>query len=373
MKASLKLLTIKGISVYVHFTFLFFVVWVLVVYIASGMLWQQLLWSMVFLASIFACVVIHEYGHAFVAAWFGINAKKITLYPIGGIASIEKLPENPRQELLISGAGPVVSFVLASVLLLFAPQHFSWTGFEDYSGGLNQGNILYMLGWTNIFLALFNLIPAFPMDGGRILRALLALKFNYIKATSIAAGIGKVIAVLILITGVLSMNLIVALIGVFIILFAHAEESYLQIRMLVKGIKLKDVLMFDYDRLDADISVNEAAGILESNHSKYFIVMNEGTPVGTLNRMEVMKAVSEQSYNKKISELMKQGIEHLEGEMLVEDVLNTFSENEEKIYPVFDRQNFLGVVNFQHIIEYLLIHKAASKEYIKTKSLAELV
>jgi len=373
MKTSLKLVTIKGISVYLHFTFLFFVVWLLVVYLASGMQWQQLIWSMVFTVSVFACVVVHEYGHAFVAALFGINAKRITLYPIGGIASIEKLPENPRQELLISGAGPIVSFVLAALLLLFAPQHFSWKGFEEYSGELNKGNILFMLGWTNIFLAVFNLIPAFPMDGGRILRALLALKFNYIKATSIAAGVGKVIAFIIIIVGVLTMNFIVALIGVFIILFARAEESYLQIKTLVRGIQLKDVVMYDYDSMDAGITVNEAANILENNHSKYFLVMVEGSPVGTLNRMEVMKAVSEQSYDKKISELMKQDIDHLEAEMQVEDVLNTFSENEEKIYPVFDRKNFLGVVNFQHIIEYLLIHKAASKEYIKTKSLAELV
>jgi Zn-dependent protease len=176
MKSSLKLITIKGISVYLHFTFLIFVVWMLAVYIASGMQWQQLLWSVIFLLSIFACVVLHEYGHAFVAAWFGINAKRITIYPIGGIASIEKLPESPKQELLISAAGPFVSFVLGSVLLLFAPQAFSLESLRGYNGVITQNSFLYALGWINIALAVFNLIPAFPMDGGRILRALLAFK-----------------------------------------------------------------------------------------------------------------------------------------------------------------------------------------------------
>jgi Zn-dependent protease/predicted transcriptional regulator len=373
MKGSLKLITLKGISVYLHFTFLIFVVWMLFLYIASGMHWQHLLWALIFLLSIFGCVVLHEYGHAFVASWFGINAKKITIYPIGGIASIEKLPENPKQELLISAAGPFVSFVLASLLILFSPQSFSWQDIKQYGGVINQDNFLYMLGWVNIALAVFNLIPAFPMDGGRILRALLAFRFNYIKATVIAASIGKFIAVFIILVALLTMNFILALTGVFIVLFAGAEESYLRIRTLVKDIRLSEVLMYDYKSIDAGLTVNEAANILANQHNKYFIVMDNGLPVGTLNRLEVMKAVSEQQYERNISELMKENIEYFDGNMLVSEVIDKLSGNEERIYPVFDKERFLGVVSFEHIIEYLLIHKAASKDYIKTKSLAELV
>jgi Zn-dependent protease len=373
MKTSAKLVTIKGISFYVHFTFLIFIAWLLVLYIMSGMQWEQLLWSLVFIISLFTCVMLHEYGHALTAAQFGISAKKITLYPIGGIASIEKLPENPRQELLISMAGPAVSFVIGGVLLLFAPQHFTWHSLREYTGVLSSSNFLYTLGVVNIVLAVFNLIPAFPMDGGRIFRALLAFKYNYLKATVIAASVGRAIAILIVIAGIISLNLLMSVIGIFIILFAQAEESYLQIKMLVKNIHLNDVLMYDYDSIDAGLNMIEAANILSNNHSKYFIVVDKGMPVGVLNRMAVMKVVADQEFDTKVGELMKETPEHFEGAMLVEDVLDKFAVNDERIFPVFDKEKFIGVVNFQHIIEYLLIHKSATREFVKTRSLAGLV
>lgn len=373
MKSSIKLISIKDITVYLHFTFLLFVVWLVVLYIISGMQSTQLFWSVLFLLALFTCIVVHEYGHALVAARFGINAKKITLYPIGGIASIEKLPENPKQELWISIAGPVVSFCLAGLFFLFAPQPFTMQTFRTFKGVLDANNFLFTLGVANLLLAIFNLIPAFPMDGGRILRALLAFRFNYIKATAIAASIGRVIAIFIIISGLLSLNLLLAVIGGFILLFAQAEESYLQIKTLVSGIKLKEVLMYDFDSIDAQFDINEAANIIQNKHSKYFIVTDHGVPIGTLNRIAVMKAVAEQDYDKKVGDLINEDIEHLEGDMLVQDMLDKFSGNEDKPYPVFEHERFLGVVSFQHIIEYLLIHNAASKDYTKTKSLAGLV
>lgn len=373
MKGSVKLVTIKGISVYLHFTLLFLIVWLLFLYWASSMEWQQLLWSFVFLAAVFASIIAHEYGHAFVAAWFGIRAKKITIYPIGGIASIEKLPENPKQELLISGAGPGVSFVLAAVLLLFAPQPFSWQGFQDYTAELDQTNILYTLGWVNIALAVFNLIPAFPMDGGRMLRALLAFRFNYLRATGIAATIGRAIAALMIVFALFTMNILLALIGVFIIVFARAEETYLYTRNLVKGIQLKDVVMHDYGTMDAGLTTREAATMLGRQHDSCFIVMREGRPVGTLLRRDLVKALADQEYGRTISSLMNESSPPFEAEMPVEDVLNELAADKEKIYPVFAGGKFLGVVSFSHIIEYLLIHKAAAGAVVPTKSLAQLV
>lgn len=365
--------TIKGITVYLHFTFLFFIAWLLIVYISSGMAWTQLLWSVAFLFSLFVSVILHEYGHALVAAQFGINAKKITLYPIGGIASIEKLPENPKQELLISGAGPVVSFCISALLLLFAPQELSVENFKNYTGEITKDNFLFSLGWLNAALAFFNLIPAFPMDGGRIVRALLAFRYNYIKATAIAASVGRVIAIIFVVIGLISMNFILSIIGMFVIVFAKAEESYLQLKTLTQGIRLSETIMFDYDSLDGNLTVNEAANILQNKHNKYFIVLENGIPTGTLNRMEVIKAVAQQEYDKKVIELMRKNILHLEGSMMVDTVLESLAGNQERIYPVFEREKFIGVISFQRILEYLLIHKAATKEYGKTRGLVELV
>lgn len=373
MKNSIKLLTIKGISVYLHFTFLIFIAWILIMYVSSGMGWEQLLWLVMFLFLVFASIILHEYGHALVAGQFGIGAKKITLYPIGGIASIEKLPENPKQELLISAAGPAVSFCLAGLLLLFAPQKLSAQSFTDYNGIINKENFLFSLGWLNAALAFFNLIPAFPMDGGRILRALLAFKYNYIKATAVAAAVGRVIAVVFILIGLISMNFMLSIIGLFVIAFAKAEEFYLQLKLLTKDIRLGETLMYDYNSLDTNLTVNQAANILQNNHSKYFIVLENGVPVGTINRVEVIKAVAEQQYEKQVAELMKKNIVHLDGSMMVDSVLENIAGNEERIYPVFDKDKFIGVTSFQHILEYLLIHKALTKEYGKTKGLVELV
>jgi predicted transcriptional regulator len=156
-------------------------------------------------------------------------------------------------------------------------------------------------------------------------------------------------------------------------LFTQSEESYLQIKVLVKGLRLRDTLMYDYESMEAGVSVREAADILQSYHDKYFVVMYEGRPVGTSGRMDVIKAVSELEYNKVVADLMKEDIKHLQGEMPVEEFLDQFPRNEERIYPVYDEEQFLGVVSFQQVIEYILIHKASSKAYRKTQSMAELV
>ena len=211
------------------------------------------------------------------------------------------------------------------------------------------------------------------MDGGRILRALLAFRFNYLKATTIAAMVGKIIAALFIVYGLVTMNFMLSIIGLFIILFAQAEESYLQLKQLVKGLYLKDMVMYDYNSLDATQRVNEAASVLEHNHSKYFIVMDKGMPVGTINRMEIMKAIAEQQYDQKVASLMKNNVVSLQGDADAESALQTLSSNEEKLFPVLDNGKFIGVINFQHLIEYLLLHKTHSKDFAKTKSLVQLV
>jgi Zn-dependent protease len=368
MRGSFKIFTIKGISVYLHYTFLIFVAWLLFLYIITGMQWVQLLWSFLFLIAVFSSVIVHEYGHALVAAKFGINAKKITLYPIGGIASIEKLPENPKQELWISGAGPVVSICLAALLLLFAPQKFSIQSFNEMSGELNQENFVYMLGLINLLLAAFNMIPAFPLDGGRVLRALLALKFNYLKATTIAALIGRTIAFIIIIVAVLNMNFILALIGAFIIIFSRVEESNLQLKTLVQGVQLKDVLMYDYHTIDAHLNVHDAANSIAGNDSKYFIITDNGLPKGILKRVEILKAAAENDYDTKVFELIKDDMEEFDADTPVEDVLGKFSGIEDKIYLVFDKGKLKGVVSFNNIIEHLMLLRSSTLEKISSKS-----
>jgi len=373
MAGAFKLISIKGIRLFVHWTFLFLVGWVVLVNARLGNNIEQLAWSVLFIVAVFACVALHEFGHALVASRFGIQAKNIILLPIGGIASIEKFPGNPKQELAISIAGPMVNFAIAGILALFLhPFMFLWETPPDVS--ITHGHdFLYNLYAVNIGLAAFNLIPAFPLDGGRILRALLGFKLNYIRATTIVATLGKIIAGLFIVAGLVFFNLVLLVIGIFIIFSASAEEHYLRLKALVQGIKIKDIQMYDYNSLESKTTVKEAASVLMNNHSKYFIVMDGPHPIGSINRIEIIKAIAEMKYEIAVGDLLRKGLSYLDGEKEADTVLEKLAASDERLYPVMENGLFTGVINFNQIIEYLLIHKAETKEYGRIKSLTGLL
>lgn len=373
MRGAFRILTIRGINIFIHWTFLFLIGWIVLVNARLGNNVTELGWSLLFIIAVFACIVLHELGHALMASRYGIKAKNVVLLPIGGIASIEKFPENPKQELMISLAGPMVNIVIAVLLL---PLIQPYTPFWEYraDASITHGHdFIYNLHVVNIGLALFNLIPAFPLDGGRVLRALLGFRINYVRATAIAAYVGKIIAVGFIVIGILFVNLFLPLIGIFILFSAGMEEYYLRLKSLAKGIKLKEMLMYDYNSLQSNTTVKEASNIIMNNHSKYFVVMDGPSPIGSINRMEIIKAIAEKNYDEPIGKLVRKELTYLDSEQPAETVLERLADNDERIYPVMDHNQFAGVINFNHIIEYLLIHKADSKEYDRVKSLTGLL
>jgi Zn-dependent protease/predicted transcriptional regulator len=373
MRGAFRIVTFRRINLFVHWTFLFVIGWVTLVNTRLENNIEQLVWSSLFVLGVFVCVVLHEFGHALVAARYGIKSKDIVLLPIGGIASIEKFPGNPKQEIAISIAGPLINIAIACLILLFLQPIESFWKIPQGLSIVHGHDLLYNLAMVNVGLAMFNLIPAFPLDGGRILRALLGFKFNYVRATSIARTIGKVVAVLFIAIGILLSSFILLLIGIFIFFSAGLEEYYLRLKALVKGIKVKEVLMYDYDSLQSNNTVKEAAGILMNNHSKYFIVMDGADPIGSINRMEIVKAIAEMRYDETVKHLMKENLNYLDGENDVETVLEKLASNDERLYPVMENSRFTGVISFNHIIEYLLIHKAETKDYGRVKSLVGLL
>lgn len=373
MRGASKILSIQGITLYVHWTFLLLFGWVLLINASTGNNVEQLSWSVLFIIAVFGCVALHEFGHALMARRFGIDAKSIVLLPIGGIASIEKFPDNPKQELLISFAGPMVNIAIAILLwVLLLPGTTFWDRPQDISI-MHGHDFVRNLQIVNLGLAAFNLIPAFPMDGGRILRALLSFKLNYIQATTIAANIGKAIAIAFIALGILFINPLLAFIGVFILFAAGTEEYYLRLKSLVKGIKLNEVLMYDYNSLQSNMTVQEAANILDSNHSKYFVLMEGTKPAGSIKRLEIIKAVADMKYNEPLKNLVNEKLEFLEGNQPVEVVLEKLAQNEERIFPVMENSNFKGVVNLHHVIEHMLLHKADTRDYGRLKSLVGLL
>lgn len=223
MDGSLKLGKVSGIAIKIHWTFLILLLFVAGAELSRGGSTADVLFSLGFVLAIFLCVVLHEYGHALTARHYGVTTDKITLLPIGGVANIKKMPKKPKQELIIALAGPLVNVVIAGILALFLPlQELTQKENMGLTEAPTAENFFLLLLSINIILVLFNAIPAFPMDGGRVLRALLAMRMPRLKATKVAARIGQFFSVLFIIFGFFY-NFWLVLIGVFVYLGAGAE------------------------------------------------------------------------------------------------------------------------------------------------------
>lgn len=222
-----KLGDLAGIGIYVHWSFWILPAWILLSTLSGGGGLFAAVMSVVFVFAVFGCVVLHELGHALAARHFQIGTHDITLYPIGGVASLTRIPSRPSQELAIALAGPAVNVAIAAVL--FAATVLTGIGGPPALGNLVGGSFVIGLAWVNVFLVAFNLLPAFPMDGGRVLRAFLAMRIPYLKATAIAARVGQGIAVLLAVIGLFS-SATLMFVALFVFLAAQAELTMARMR-----------------------------------------------------------------------------------------------------------------------------------------------
>jgi Zn-dependent protease len=227
MRSSLKIATIFGIEVRIHFTFLLFLAWIgLTYYQIAG--FSGALQGVLFILALFGCVLLHEFGHALAAREFGIKTPDITLLPIGGVARLSRIPDKPWQELVVAIAGPIVNVVIAAVLIFVI---HGTTGILQVDRLENPRiELLGKLASINVMLVLFNLIPAFPMDGGRVLRSLLAMVTPYTLATQIAAWIGQGMAIVFAIFGFLRGNFFLIFIAFFVFAGAQQEVAMSKVR-----------------------------------------------------------------------------------------------------------------------------------------------
>lgn len=215
-----KIGDIAGIGVYLHWSFWILPALILFSTLSSGGGWLTALLSVAFIFAVFGCVVLHEVGHALMARRYGIGTRDITLYPIGGVATLQRMSTRPSQELAIALAGPAVNVLIAGVLFLLV----ALAGIVPQGSllSLAGGSFLVSLMWVNVALVLFNLLPAFPMDGGRVLRAFLAMQLPHLKATTIAARTGQAVAVVLALIGIFTGGLLL-FVALFVFLAAQAE------------------------------------------------------------------------------------------------------------------------------------------------------
>ncbi|XRO76566.1 site-2 protease family protein [Methanocaldococcus sp. 10A] len=273
MNYSIRLFKIMGIPIELHITFILF----LIIVIALSIMNNSIFWAVLFIL-LFVSVVLHELGHSYVAKKYGVKIEKILLLPIGGVAMMDKIPK--EGELKIGLAGPLVSFIIGITLLIIS---------QFFDININGYPLLYTLSLLNLMLGSFNLIPAFPMDGGRILRAMLSKRYGYLKSTKIAANIGKSLALIMLIFGLLSMNIILILVSLFVYFGAEQESKIVEIETIFKNIKAKDIMTLNPVYVTPDMSVEEFLNFMLKHKYFGYPVVENGKLVGCIGINNIHK------------------------------------------------------------------------------------
>jgi Zn-dependent protease len=355
MRWSLKIGRLFGIDVFLHFTFLLLLVFLGLVFWKTTQSFVAALRGIAFLIALFGCVVLHELGHALMARRYGIRTRDITLLPIGGVARLEKMPEKPMQELWVALAGPAVNVVIAAILFLWLSATNGFTPMETMS--MTGSAMLQQLMVVNLFLVAFNLLPAFPMDGGRVLRALLATAMGRRRATAIAANIGQVMAIVFGIVGFLY-NPILIFIAIFVYLGAQAEAGVAELQSALEGLSVRDGMMTRFRTLSAMDPLGKAVDELLAGSQQEFPVMEQNRPVGILRRNDLVKALSEGRFNAAVGEAMCRDCEAVNETDSLRRVVESMHARQCASVPVLRDGQMIGLLTLDNVNEMILINSA---------------
>ena len=358
MKWSWKIGEYQGIGVYIHATFLLIILWIGYGNWAASKNVLQTVYGIIFVLVIFLCVVLHEFGHALTAKKYGIKTTDITLLPIGGVARLEKMPEDPRQEFWVALAGPAVNVVIALLLYIWLELTAPFSPIGELS--LTSGSFLGRLMLINVFLVAFNMLPAFPMDGGRVVRALLAMRMDYTRATHIAANLGQGMALLFGFLGFFS-NPFLIFIALFVWIGAAQEESMTQMRSSFHGIPVDVAMITDFQTLRGQDTLARASQLILAGSQQDFPVLEDDRVVGILTRDRLMKALAQEGQSLAVADAMDTDFETaLSGEMLQKAFTRLQSCNC-RILPVLKNGELAGLLNMENVGEFMMIQSALKK------------
>ena len=359
MTWSLNIGSIAGTQVRVHITFLLFLGWIFAAsYVSGG---AEAAWSgLLFMVLLFACVLAHEFGHIFAARGFGVATPDVTLLPIGGLARLERIPEQPHEEFLIAIAGPLVNVVIAFGLVLLAGAKLNMGDLAVVENA--KVSLVDRLAAVNLFLALFNMIPAFPMDGGRVLRALLATRLGFVRATEIAAFIGQGFAFALGFAGLFG-NPMLIFIAIFVYLAASAEAHSVALRAMSRGVPVGTAMMTQYATLTPEADVEDAVQtLLRTSQSEFPVVDADGKPVGLLARADIIRALKERGPDAKVAEAMSSPVPTLGHRRCLDEAFRILQEKAAPAVAVVDMNGRLvGLVTSETIGEMMLLHEALPK------------
>ncbi len=372
MGTSITLFKLFGIEVRVHWSFVLILAYGAFAYSSGTTNWLNgALYGILVILLLFVCVTLHEFGHALVAKRFKINVPHITLLPIGGVASLERMPDKPMQEFLIAIAGPLVNFVIAGLLLplllVVRGTQNGVLGFDNANEFLSQmqspglASLLLYLVITNLGLGIFNLLPAFPMDGGRILRALLAMGLPYVDATRIAVFVGRIMAALFALWGILNGNIFLLLIAFFIYVGGGSEREAVESRAVLRNILADKALPANSVSLYTSERVDRAVDLIMNSYQTDYPVMDlSGKFVGVLTRARLIYALKEVGPDARVVDVMLKaedipiGKPNQDLSMIWETMVSGGS----RVVAIKNGAQFLGLLTLDDISEVFQIYGA---------------
>ncbi len=353
---SINIGSIAGTAVRIHLTFVIFLVWIFVAnYVAGG---STAAWSsVVFLLLLFACVLAHEFGHIFTARAFGIATPDVTLLPIGGVARLERIPEEPSEELLIAVAGPMVNVAIAFALMIFAGASLNVSNLWTVES--SAASLADRLAVVNIFLALFNMIPAFPMDGGRVLRAVLSVRLGHVRATQTAATIGQGFAFLLGFLGLFG-NPLLIFIAIFVYLAAASEAQFAALRGMWRGVPVNAAMMTQFARLSPDATIDEAVEtMLRTSQSEFPVTDGDGRPAGLLSRNDLIRALKKLGPDGRVGDAMTPGLPTIGRRQPLEQAFRMLQEKSAPAVGIVDATGVLvGMVTTETLGEMIMVNEA---------------
>ena len=357
MKWSLQVGRVFGIPIRVHITFLLLLLGVTFLGKYRGIPYEYQYYAIGVVFCIFGCVVAHELSHSLMARRFGVKVDGITLLPIGGVAQMRAMPREPWQEIVIALTGPVTSLALAAILL----------GLHTLASGeavtlhrldLFRGSILLTLFIVNLMLALFNLIPAFPLDGGRVLRGLLSLLVGRDRGTRAAVAIGQFLAIMLFFYGVFA-RWWLALVAMFIYMGAEGEREEAKLLADLSRGRARDAMLTDPTTLAPDTALDEALEVFRHSSQDDFPVVERGEVVGMLSRRALGRAALGRARNVLVADLMRTNVVRADEDANLEDVYQQMQQQQHAAAAVLRGQSLAGIINTDQINKYELLSRHA--------------
>ncbi len=356
MAWSIKLFSVGGTAVRIHLTFFLLLAWIAAIHYNRGGA-AAAIDGLLFIVLLFVCVLAHEFGHVFAARRYGIGTTDVTLLPIGGLASLERMPEKPGQEIFVALAGPAVNLVIALVLVVLLGARFDLTQMAQLHEATST--LIGRVAAANLTLCVFNLIPAFPMDGGRVLRALLAISLGYTRATRVAAAIGQGLAFLFALLGLLG-NPLLILVAVFIFLAASGEAGYVQMREYTRGYLASHAMITNFQTLSPNSTIDDAAGLLlRTTQQEIPVLDGAGALRGVLTREALIAALQNKGGATPVIEAMDTGVPTVPENACLDNIFQMLQGSRRSLVGVVDpRGRLVGYITVENLSELIMIQSS---------------